>query len=65
MAFCLFSACFKGKKPAGKKRIKIQTALLLERHAPPFPPVLSPCLLSPACGMDTKLPRALYFHAAK
>ncbi|NVI84782.1 hypothetical protein P9875_19330 [Janthinobacterium rivuli] len=56
---------FLEKKPVGKKRIKIQPALLLERHALPFPPVLSPCLLPPVRRMHTKLPRALYFHAAK
>ncbi|MGK5050478.1 hypothetical protein [Janthinobacterium sp. RB2P8] len=56
---------FLGEKPADKKRIKIQIALLLEKHAPPFPPNLSPCMRPSACGMATKLPRALYFHAAK
>jgi len=56
---------FLGEKPAGKKRIKIQLVLLLEKHAPLFPPDLSPCMRPPACGMATKLPRALYFRAAK
>ncbi|QYG07069.1 hypothetical protein [Janthinobacterium sp. PAMC25594] len=56
---------FLGEKPAAKKRIKIQITLLLERHAPPFAPDLSPCMRPPACGMAIKLPHALYFRAAK
>ncbi|WP_219114046.1 hypothetical protein [Janthinobacterium sp. UMAB-56] len=51
MAFCLLSAGFEGKKPAGKKRIKIQPELLLERHAPPFPPAFRlACCHRPAAG---------------
>lgn len=65
MAFCLLSGVFLRKKPAGKKKINIHFKLLLERHTPPFTPDLSPCLQPPACGMHTKLPRALYFHTAK
>jgi hypothetical protein len=56
---------FLGEKPIGRKRIKIQLALLLERHAPHFLPDLSPCMRPSACGMATTLPRTLYFHAAK
>ncbi|WP_332861470.1 hypothetical protein [Janthinobacterium svalbardensis] len=59
------SSMFLGGKPAGKKRIKIQFALLLERYAPYFPPDLSSCMRPPACGMAIKLPHALYFRAAK
>ena len=56
---------FLGKNTCREKKIKIQAALLLEKHAPPFPLILSPSLLPPACDADIKLPCALYFHAAK
>ncbi|MGX9729019.1 hypothetical protein ACWYXO_00155 [Janthinobacterium aestuarii] len=58
------SIVLREKKTAGKKRIKIQHELLLERHV-----FLSASLvaLPAATGVPHgyKLPHALYFHAAK